>query len=93
VIHAVGPVWGVGDEDAKLAEAVTGSLQVADELGLESIAFPAISTGIFGFPKDRAAKLILGAIKKYLEENKFSGIKVTKIVLFDQDTADAFLQV
>jgi O-acetyl-ADP-ribose deacetylase (regulator of RNase III) len=93
VIHAVGPVWGVGDENAKLAEAVTGSLKVADELGLESIAFPAISTGIFGFPKERAAKVILGAIETYFKENKSTGIKIVKIVLFDQDTADAFLQV
>jgi O-acetyl-ADP-ribose deacetylase (regulator of RNase III) len=93
VIHAVGPVWGDGDEDAKLAEAVSGSLRVADELGLESIAFPAISTGIFGFPKERAAKVILGAIETYFEENKSSGIKIAKIVLFDQDTADGFLQV
>jgi O-acetyl-ADP-ribose deacetylase (regulator of RNase III) len=47
VIHAVGPVWGDGDEDTKLAAAVTGSMQVADELGLSSIAFPASSA----FPK------------------------------------------
>ena len=51
VIHAVGPVWGDGDEDNKLADAVTGSLRVADELKCESISMPAISTGIFGFPK------------------------------------------
>ena len=92
VIHAVGPVWGVGDEDAKLTEAVTGSLRVADELGLKSIAFPAISTGIFGFPKERAAKIMLAAIETYFEENNSSGIKIVKLVLFDQSTADAFLQ-
>jgi len=57
VIHAVGPVWGDaqkpgagGDEDAKLAAAVTGSLSVAESLGLKSISLPAISTGVFGFP-------------------------------------------
>src|SRR5688500_7667264 len=55
VIHAVGPVWGDGDEDNKLADAVTGSPRVADELKLTSLAMPAISTGIFGFPKERAA--------------------------------------
>jgi O-acetyl-ADP-ribose deacetylase (regulator of RNase III) len=91
VIHAVGPVWGQGDEDAKLAEAVTGSLRVADELGMQSIAFPAISTGIFGFPKERAAKVILQAIEGYFDENASSGIKVIKLVLFDQYTVDAFL--
>jgi len=93
VIHAVGPVWGVGDEDAKLTEAVTGSLRVADELGLESIAFPAISTGIFGFPKERAAKVILAAIETYFEKNITSGIEIVRLVLFDQATIDAFLQI
>jgi O-acetyl-ADP-ribose deacetylase (regulator of RNase III) len=100
VIHAVGPVWGVphkagtgGEEDAKLSDAVTGSLRVADELGLKSIAFPAISTGIFGFPKERAAKVILRTIESYFEENFSSGIEIVKLVLFDQSTADAFLQV
>jgi O-acetyl-ADP-ribose deacetylase (regulator of RNase III) len=92
VIHSVGPVWGTGDEDFKLAAAVSGSLRVADELGVETIAFPAISTGIFGFPKERAAKLILQTIATYFEENASSGIKVIKLVLFDQPTANAFLQ-
>jgi O-acetyl-ADP-ribose deacetylase (regulator of RNase III) len=93
VIHAVGPVWGAGDEDIKLSAAVTGSLRVADELKLKSIAFPAISTGIFGFPKERAAKVILGAIAAYFEENASSKIEIVKLVLFDQSTVDAFLQV
>ena len=93
VIHAVGPIWGRGDEDAKLSEAVIGSLQVADELKLKSIAFPAISTGIFGFPKERAAKVILTAVETYFEENISSGIEIVKLVLFDQSTAGAFLNV
>jgi O-acetyl-ADP-ribose deacetylase (regulator of RNase III) len=93
VIHAVGPVWGVGEEDTKLSEAVTGSLRVAEELGLRSMAFPAISTGIFGFPKERAAKVILESIETYFRENTSSGVKVVKLVLFDQSTVDAFLQV
>src|SRR3990172_3784030 len=63
VIHAVGPVWGDGDEDVKLSDAMTGSLRVADELKLSSIALPAISTGIFGFPKDRAARIIFSSIE------------------------------
>jgi O-acetyl-ADP-ribose deacetylase (regulator of RNase III) len=92
VIHAVGPAWGEGDEDAKLSAAVTGSLRVADELGISSIAIPAISTGIFGFPKEHAAKVILQAIETYFGENTSSGIKVIKLVLFDQATTLAFLQ-
>jgi O-acetyl-ADP-ribose deacetylase (regulator of RNase III) len=93
VIHAVGPVWSEGDEDAKLTDAVSGSLRVADELGLDSIAIPAISTGIFGFPKERAAKVILDSIDTYFRDNPLSRIKVVKLVLFDRSTADAFLQV
>ena len=91
VIHAVGPVWGDGDEDKKLADAVIGSLRVADELNLTSIAMPAISTGIFGFPKDRAAKIIFSAIEKYFESNT-SGLQVVKLVLFDQSTVDSFIK-
>ena len=93
VIHAVGPVWGDGDEDNKLADAVTGSLRVADELKCSSIALPAISTGIFGFPKDRAAGIIFSAIEKYFAENSSSGLKTVKLVLFDQPTVDVFHQI
>ena len=91
VIHAVGPVWGSGDDDKKLSDAVTGSLRVADELHCSSIALPAISTGIFGFPKDRAAGIILSAIEKYFEGNS-SDLKVVKLVLFDQTNADVFIK-
>ena len=91
VIHAVGPVWGDGNEDNKLADAITGSLRVADELKLESIAMPAISTGIFGFPKDRAAGIIFKMIEKYFIENR-SGLKIIRITLFDQITIDIFTE-
>jgi len=91
VIHAVGPTWGEGDEDMKLSSAVTGTLRVADELGLESIAFPAISTGIFGFPKERAAKIILNSITGYLSKGS-STLKTVRLVLFDNATAEAFLK-
>ena len=93
VIHAVGPVWGDGDEDNKLAFAVTGSLVLADELKCSSIALPAVSTGIFGFPKDRAAAIILFTIEKYFAEgNSNSGIKIVRLVLYDQPTVDVFVQ-
>ena len=92
VIHAVGPVWGEGDEDAKLNQAVTGSLHLADELKLSSLAMPAISTGIYGFPRERAAKIILQAIREYFSSSSSSGIKQVRIVLFDQASADAFLE-
>jgi O-acetyl-ADP-ribose deacetylase (regulator of RNase III) len=91
VVHAVGPVWGDGDEEQKLSDAVTGSLRVADELNCVSIAMPAISTGIFGFPKERAAKIVLSAIEDYFDSQR-SGILFVKLVLFDQATADVFLK-
>ena len=93
VIHTVGPVWGDGDEDAKLESAVMGALRVADELYLTSIAMPAISTGIFGFPKDRAAGIIFAAIEKYFIDNTSSALNVVKLVLFDPKTVDIFIKV
>lgn len=93
VIHTVGPVWGDGDEDTNLESAVTGSLRVADELYLSSIAMPAISTGIFGFPKDRAAGIIFTAIEKYFADNSLSALKIIKLVLFDEPTVSTFLNV
>ena len=91
VIHAVGPVWGDGDEDAKLASAIFGSLEVADQLKLSSVSFQAISTGIFGFPKGRAAGVILTAIENYFSLNK-SGIRLVRLALFDEPTIRAFLE-
>ncbi len=90
VIHAVGPVWGDGDEDRKLADAITGSLRVAEELKCSSIAMPAISTGIFGFPKDRAAKVIFKAIEDFFSNNA-SGLNLVKLVLWDDETVKVFL--
>ena len=91
IIHAVGPVWGDGGENNKLKAAVNGSLRVADDLGCTSVALPAISTGIYGFPKDLAAGVILLAIENYFVENT-SQLRVIKLVLYDQPTVDAFLK-
>jgi O-acetyl-ADP-ribose deacetylase (regulator of RNase III) len=90
VIHAVGPVWGSGDEDASLAAAVRGSLVVADELQCASVSLPALSTGIFGFPVRRAAGVILAAITDYFRPSQ-SGVKLVRVVLFDPSAAEAFL--
>src|SRR6266705_783876 len=67
VIHAVGPIWGGGNagEDKLLASCYRRSLEVAAQLGVKSIAFPAISTGIYGFPKIRAAKIAVTEIRRY----------------------------
>ena len=70
VIHAVGPRMGEGDEDRKLADATSNSLHLAQEEGLKSIAFPAISTGIFGFPKDRCARIMLSTVAETLKKEE-----------------------
>ncbi|MFC1632251.1 macro domain-containing protein [Candidatus Omnitrophota bacterium] len=70
VIHAVGPRMGEGDEDKKLLNATISSLNIAREQGLRSVAFPAISTGIFGYPLDRCARIMLKAAKRFLQRHE-----------------------
>lgn len=77
VIHAVGPKKGEGDEDRKLAAAVRASLALADRHGLRSIALPAISTGNFGFPMDRCARVTLTEIHRYLQ----GGTKLDRVMV------------
>ena len=91
IIHAVGPIYGAGDEDAKLAAAMRGTLWRADQLMLTSLALPAISTGIYNFPKERAAKIILSSIEAYFSETPGSTVKLVRLVLLDQHTVKAFL--
>lgn len=92
VIHAVGPVWGEGDEDKKLSYAVAGSMVLADRLGVTSIAFPAISTGVFGFPTERAAKIILEEIGNYFRIHSTTGLTEVRLVLFDGKSLATFLK-
>jgi len=88
VIHAVGPRYGEGEEDEKLRNATLNSLKLADEHKLKSIAFPAISTGIFGFPLDRCAKIMVSITKSYLEGET----EIEKVIfgLFDAKSYQAF---
>jgi O-acetyl-ADP-ribose deacetylase (regulator of RNase III) len=90
VIHAVGPIWGEGDEDAKLEAAIRGSLDLAAERQLGSLALPALSTGIFGFPKARAARVIFQAVPDHFESRPSSSLRDVRIVVFDQQTVEAF---
>ncbi|WBU65324.1 O-acetyl-ADP-ribose deacetylase [Paracoccus aerodenitrificans] len=84
VIHTVGPVWkgGGSGEDELLASAYHSSLDLAREHGLRSIAFPAISTGIYGFPADRAARIAIRTIRDH-----DAGLDVT-LVAFDAASAE-----
>ena len=66
VIHAVGPRMGEGNEDQKLKNATINSLKLMDEHGLKTIAFPAISTGIFGYPIERCARIMISSVKEYV---------------------------
>ncbi len=89
VIHAVGPRWGEGDEERKLREATLNSLRRATEKGLRSMAFPAVSTGIFGFPKDLCAKIMLGTVLSFLAEEETSLEKVV-FCLWSQEDLEIF---
>jgi O-acetyl-ADP-ribose deacetylase (regulator of RNase III) len=69
VIHAVGPRMGEGNEDEKLRNATLNSLKLMDEKGLKTIAFPAISTGIFGYPIEKCAEIMIVTSKEYLSSD------------------------
>lgn len=88
VIHAVGPVYGEGDEENKLRNAVLNSLKLADQYGISSIAFPAISTGAFGMPKRVCAETMIPAAASYAKGG--TGIKRIIFCLYDDDTFDIF---
>jgi len=88
VIHAVGPRMGEGNEDNKLKNATHNSLKVADENNLKSITFPAISTGIFGYPLDRCAEIMLSETINYLKGE--TGLEKVVFCLFDQKAFDMF---
>ena len=88
VIHAVGPRLGEGNEDEKLRNATLNSLKLADKHNLKTIAFPAISTGIFGFPVKRCAEIMIRTTIEYLK-GETSLEKVT-FCLFDQNSYRLF---
>ena len=89
VIHAVGPRMGEGDEDRKLADATRNSLKLANEKGLASITFPAISTGIFGFPKDRCARIMLTTVAETLKKEDTS-LEEVAFCLWGEETLEVF---
>lgn len=89
VIHTVGPVYSGSEDDARLLAAChTNSLRVADELGATSVAFPAISCGIYGYPPQEAAPVAVAAVT-----NAETTVKVIRFVLFNEETYAAFNHV
>lgn len=92
VIHAVGPVWGAGDEDRKLAAAIRGSLELAERLELASIAMPPISTGIFGFPIERAVPIFLKTIGDFFAAHPQSTLRLARITILGQEKVDLFVK-
>jgi O-acetyl-ADP-ribose deacetylase (regulator of RNase III) len=88
VIHTVGPRMGEGDEEAKLESAALESLKRAQELDCASMAFPAVSAGIYGYPIEKCAEIMLGTVKNYLEGDT----SLSKVVfcLFSQEAYDVF---
>ena len=89
VIHAVGPRMGEGNEDEKLKNATLNSLRLMDKHNLKSLAFPAISTGIFDYPIDKCAKIMISTTKDYLNDGK-THIKEVVFCLFSELDFDVF---
>jgi O-acetyl-ADP-ribose deacetylase len=86
VIHTVGPVWrgGAADEDALLARCYRASFALAAEYDLRSIAFPAISTGVYGFPRERAARIAIAETRRHLAAAPL--IECVVFACFDRET-------
>jgi O-acetyl-ADP-ribose deacetylase len=85
VFHAVGPVWSGGQrgEDELLTSCYRRCLELAREHGAKSIAFPAISTGVYSFPPERAAKIALATVRQHVDA---SGVEEVRFVCFNQET-------
>ena len=89
VFHAVGPVWQGGEhgEDKLLANCYRRSLEFAHEHHVRSIAFPAISTGVYHFPQERAARIAVDTVRKHVEA---SGVETVQFVCFNRETLDIY---
>lgn len=95
VIHTVGPVWngGGGGEEGLLASCHTRSLSLASEYGLESVAFPAISCGVYGYPIEQAAYVAIGSVRSTLDSGRVPSVRRVRFVLFADDVLAAFSAV
>jgi O-acetyl-ADP-ribose deacetylase (regulator of RNase III) len=89
VIHAVGPIYRDGQhgEPAHLASCYRKSLELAEERGARTVSFPAISTGVYGYPTNEAAEIALNSVSQYFDQTA-SGVREVLFVLFDQGSYD-----
>jgi O-acetyl-ADP-ribose deacetylase (regulator of RNase III) len=94
VIHTVGPVWNGGqrNEPFLLANCYSNSLRLAAENGLDSIAFPNISTGIYGYPKAQAANIAVAAVRSFIDDN-YGALKEIIFVCFDEENYNLYMQI
>ena len=92
VIHTVGPIWGSGDEDKKLKSAIKSSLDLCEKHAIKSCSFPAISSGIYGFPKERCAKLFFEVLRQYFNEKADSKNELVRLFNIDEKTSSIFLE-
>lgn len=90
VIHAVGPIWGEGDEHEKLKRAATSAFQLAEEHACRVIALPAISSGIFGFPKPECASILVGEAAAHFQSHEARTLKEIRFTIIDDETVMVF---
>ncbi len=92
VIHAVGPIWGSGDEEHKLRSAFKSAIRIAEEKDLKTISFPAISAGIYGFPLEKCAKILISAACDHFTKDTECSLEKIVFCLFDKKTCDVFVR-
>jgi len=94
VIHTVGPIWGGGSygEADKLASCYRRSLEIALDKGIRTIAFPSISTGVYGYPVDKAAEIAVNTVSEFITQNPDS-FELVMWVLFDDRTYSAYERI
>ena len=93
IIHVVGPRNGEAKENEKLSLAINNALILAQQNGFKSISIPAISTGIFGFPKDKCAKILVEESIKFVKDNKSmseSALEIIEFCIYDEETLEQF---
>ena len=90
VIHAVGPQMGEGNEDKKLKNTINSILRIVTDQNFSSISIPAISSGIFGFPKDRCAQILVSESQKFFQKNQNTSIRLIEFCIYNNETLNYF---